>query len=94
MGCVQSTSASGGSIESIASLACALTLKKELHAEMLGNGVCDRWEKWVVWVEKSKDSAPKKELHAELWGKGVCDMWEKWGWLGGEIKDSKKRIKF
>ena len=28
------------------------TPKTELHAEMWGNGVCDIWEKWVVWVEK------------------------------------------
>ena len=29
------------------------TPKKELNSEIWGNGVCDTWEKWVVWVEKS-----------------------------------------
>ena len=24
----------------------------------------------------------------------MCDIWEKWGYLGGEIKDSKNRMKF
>ena len=72
MGCVQSTSASGGSIESIASLACALTLKKELHAEMLGNGVCDRWEKWVVWVEKSKTLLQKRNCMLRYGEKGCA----------------------
>ena len=27
--------------------------KKELISEIWGKGVCDIWEKWVVWVEKS-----------------------------------------
>ena len=34
--------------------------KKESNSEMWGRGVCNIWEKWVVWVEKSK--TPKKEL--------------------------------
>ena len=38
--------------------------------------MCDMWEKWVVWVEKSK--TPRKESNCEIWGKGVCDKWEKW----------------
>ena len=25
---------------------------KELNSEIWGKGVCDIWEKWVVWVEK------------------------------------------
>ena len=35
------------------------------------------WEKWVVWVEKSKTLLHKKNK-SEMWGKGVCDIWEKW----------------
>ena len=27
------------------------TLEKELNSEIWGKGVCDIWEKWVVWVE-------------------------------------------
>ena len=27
-------------------------LKKESNSEIWGKGVCDIWEKWVVWVEK------------------------------------------
>ena len=29
-----------------------LSFKNNSHSEMWGKGVCDRWEKWVVWVEK------------------------------------------
>ena len=49
---------------------------KELNSEIWGNGVCDIWEKCVVWVEEYK--APKKEFNSEIWGNGVCDIWEKW----------------
>ena len=34
--------------------------KEELHSEMWGKGVCDIWEKWVVWVEKEKTLLQKK----------------------------------
>ena len=29
-----------------------LSFKNNSHSEMWGKGVCDIWEKWVVWVEK------------------------------------------
>ena len=38
------------------------------------------WEKWVVWVEKSKTLLHKKEFNSEIWEKGVCDIWEEWAW--------------
>ena len=40
--------------------------------------MCDIWEKWVVWVEKSKTLLHKKEFNSEIWEKGVCDIWEEW----------------
>ena len=66
--------------------------KKELISEIWGKGVCDVWEKWCVWVEKSKTLLQKQ--NSEIWGKrGVRHVGEM-GCLGNQRLCSKKRIKF
>ena len=34
--------------------------RKEWNSQIWGKGVCDIWEKWVVWVEKSKTLLQKQ----------------------------------
>ena len=66
--------------------------KKEFNSEIWGEGVCDMWEKRVVWVEKSKTLLQKQ--NSEIWGKrGVRHVGEM-GCLGNQRLCSKKRIKF
>ena len=39
---------------------------------MWGKGVCDIWEKWVVWVEKSKTLLQKKNAILRCGEKGCA----------------------
>ena len=52
--------------------------KTEYNSEIWGKGVCDIWEKWVVWVEKSNTFArgegKKKEEAKRYHSLGRRDM--------------------
>ena len=37
--------------------------EKASNCEMWGKGVCDIWEKWVVWVEKSNTASRANPSH-------------------------------
>ena len=46
--------------------------KKKSNSERWGNGVCDIWEKWVVWVEKEKTLLQKKNQILRYGEKGCA----------------------
>ena len=68
-----------------------LDLKRITFWDMGKRGCATYGRNGVVWVENSK--IQNKNQIARYGEKGACDIWEKWGCLGGEIKDSKTRIK-
>jgi len=47
-------------------------VKKESNSEIWGKGVCDMWEKWVVWVEKSKTLLQKRNYILRYGEKGCA----------------------